>query len=131
MDAATVWMVHKGTGKQGVKGELLLTERDLVFRPEIRGAKRDLDLLGETVIPLATLRRASRSRGSPVLEIRSKSPGVPAIVLFFFAKPPDMYSSAMPDPRGASMTYLTSSGLVYREEIDDWVGAIDASRGAG
>ena len=42
-----------------------------------------------------------------------------------------MYSSAMPDPRGASMTYLTSSGLVYREEIDDWVGAIDASRGAG
>jgi len=124
-------MVHKGTGKQGVKGELLLTERDLVFRPEIRGAKRDLDLLGETVIPLATLRRASRSRGSPVLEIRSKSSGLSSRVIFFFAKPPDIYSSAMADPRGASITYLTSSRLVYREEIDDWVGAIDASRGAG
>jgi hypothetical protein len=121
-------MVHTGTGKAGVRGELILTNRDLIFRPEVRGAKRDLDLLGETVIALETLRKVSRARGSPVLEVRPKTPGVPPVVLFYFAKPPDMYSSAMPDPRGASISYLASSGVLYREEIDAWVEAIDAAR---
>lgn len=130
VDPATVWMVHKRTGRQGVRGDLILKGRELVFRPEIRGAKRDLDLLGETVLPLADIRKVSRTRGSPVLEVRTRTTGVPPVVLFFFARPPDMYSSAMPDPRGASMSYLTSSALVYREEIDTWIGAIDAAREA-
>ena len=104
VDAATVWMVHKDTGKEGVLGELILTEGELIFRPDVRGAKRNLDLLGETILPLGHVRKASRSRGTPVLEVRSKTPGVPDVVLFYFAKPPDMYSSAMPNPRSATMT---------------------------
>lgn len=126
-DPATVWMVHKGTGTSGVRGELFLTERELVFRPEVRGAKRNLDLLGETVLPLAEIRRAVRARATPVLEIRTGTVGVPPVLLFFFARPPDMYSSALMNPRTHSATYLANSNLLYREEIEAWVEAIRAA----
>jgi hypothetical protein len=117
-------MVHGDTGRMGVRGELVLTEGEVIFRPEIRGARRNLDLLGETVLPLSSIRRARRSRGTPVLEVRTRTPGVPQVVLFFFAKPPDMYSSGLMNPRTHSATYLANSNLLYREEIDQWVGAI-------
>jgi hypothetical protein len=129
-DPATVWMVHKDTGRAGVRGELVLTEAALIFRPEIRGAKRDLDLLGETVLPLGEVRKASRNRGTPVLEVRTRTSGVPAVILFFFAKPPDMYSSGVMNPRTHSATYLANSNLIYRDEVESWVSAIRSAIGA-
>ena len=124
VDPATVWMVHKETGTSGVRGELFLTDRDLVFRPEVRGARGNLDLLGETVLPLAAISKAVRSRATPVLEVRAQTAGVPDVLLFFFAKPPDMYSSGLMNPRTHSATYLANSNLLYREEIGAWVSAI-------
>jgi hypothetical protein len=124
----TVWMVHKETGRQGVRGELILAGRTLIFRPEVRGAKRNLDLLGETVLPLADVRKAERARGTPVLEVWHGIEDLPAVVLFYFVKPPDIYSSPMMNPRSAGATYLANSNLLYREEIDRWVGAIEAAR---
>jgi len=64
-DPTTVWMVHKGTGLQGVRGELILEVGRLIFRPEVRGAKPDL--LGETIFPLAAVKSAGHALGSPVL----------------------------------------------------------------
>ena len=55
-DPATVWMVHKGTGRPGIRGELILESKRLIFRPEIRTAKPDM--LGETVFALEEINRS-------------------------------------------------------------------------
>src|SRR5712691_11719736 len=98
-EPSTVWMVHKSTGQLGVRGELFLEAERLIFRPELKGTK--LDLLGETVFASTDIEKAGRSRHSPVLELRVSTPGVPEVVLFYFVKPPDMYSSGLPNPRSA------------------------------
>ena len=121
----TVWMVHKGTGKQGVRGDLQLEPERLIFRPDIVGGK--LDLLGETVFALDEIRGVGRTRASPVLKLDVATPGLPQVVLFYFTKPPDMYSSPMPNPRIATMTYLTRSNAVVGEEVDLWMTAIRAA----
>jgi hypothetical protein len=121
-EPSTVWMVHKCTGQQGVRGELLLETERLIFRPELAGAK--LDLLGETVFGATDIEKVGRSRHSPVLEIRVTTQGIPPVVLFYFVKPPDMYSSGLANPRAAVATYLTNSNALYTEEVDEWVRAI-------
>ena len=121
-EPSTVWMVHKSTGQGGVRGELLLQAGRLIFRPELTGTK--LDLLGETVFASTDIGKVGRSRHSPVLELRVSTPGVPEVVLFYFVKPPDMYSSGLPNPRAAVLTYLTNSNALYTEEVDEWVRAI-------
>lgn len=123
----TVWMVHKGTGKQGVRGELSLEPERLIFRPEIVGGK--LDLLGQTVFALTEIRGAGKSKGSPVLKLDVSTPGLPKVVLFYFTKPPDMYSSPMPNPRIATMTYLMRSDAYVGQEVDVWLKALRAVRG--
>jgi hypothetical protein len=94
-----------------------------------------LDLLGETVFASADIEKVGRSRHSPVLELRVSTPGIPEVVLFYFVKPPDMYSSGLPNPRTAVATYLTSSNALYTDEVDEWVRAIreelTASGGTG
>ncbi len=119
---STVWMVHKSTGQQGVRGELILEADRLIFRPELTGTK--LDHLGETVFANSDIGKVSRSRHSPVLELRVSTPGVPEVVLFYFVKPPDMYSTGLPNPRTAVAAYLTNSNALYTEEVDEWVQAI-------
>jgi hypothetical protein len=121
-EPSTVWMVHGSTGQQGVRGELLLQSDRLIFRPELAGTA--IELLGETVIAGADIEKVGRSRHSPVLELRVNTPGIPQVVLFYFVKPPDMYSSGLPNPRSAVATYLTRSNAVYTEEVDEWVRAI-------
>ena len=121
-DRSTVWMVHKSTGQQGVKGELILEADRLIFRPELAGTK--LDLLGETVFANIDIEKVSRSRHSPVLELRVSTPDVPEVVLFYFVKPPDMYSVGLPNPRTAVAAYLANSNALYTEEVDEWVRAI-------
>jgi hypothetical protein len=122
LEPSTVWMVHKSTGHGGVRGELLLHADRLIFRPELTGTK--LDLLGETVFASGDIAKVGRSRHSPVLELRVSTLGVPEVVLFYFVKPPDMYSSGLPNPRAAVLTYLTNSNALYTEEVDEWVRAI-------
>jgi hypothetical protein len=121
-EPSIVWMVHSSTGQRGVRGQLILEPDRLIFRPELTGAK--LDQLGETVLAGADIRHVGRSRHSPVLELRVTAPGVPDVVFFYFVKPPDMYSSGLPNPRTAVATYLTSSNAVYSDEVDEWHRAI-------
>ena len=127
-EPSTVWMIHRSTGQRGVRGELILEADRLIFRPDLTGAK--LDLLGETVIPCGGIEKVGRSRHSPVLELRVSTPGVPEVVLFYFVKPPDMYSSGLPNPRTAVATYLARSNAIYAEEVDRWVRAIRDEIGA-
>jgi hypothetical protein len=57
-------------------------------------------------------------------EVKVTPPSIPEVVLFSFVKPPDMYSSGLPNPRSAVATYLTRYNAVYGEEMDEWVRAI-------
>jgi hypothetical protein len=118
LDPATVWMVHKGTGKRGVRGELILNPDRLIFRPELRSAKPDT--LGETVFALRQIDKVTRSRGSPVIELRVAAPSVPPVVLFYFIKPPDIYSSGMPNPRFAGASFLIGSNALLADQVAEW-----------
>ena len=118
-DPSTVWMVHKGVGRRGVRGDLILQRDRLIFRPEIRGARPDV--LGETIFPLADVRKVTRSKRTPVLELKLTVEGLPETVLFYFVKPPDMYSSGASHPRTAVTLYLTNSNALYEEEVTLWV----------
>lgn len=100
----------------------MLEANRLIFRPELAGTK--IDLLGETVFATADIQKVSRSRHSPVLELRVSTPGIPEVVLFYFVQPPDMYSSGLPNPRSAVATYLANSNALYTEEVDEWLRAI-------
>jgi hypothetical protein len=129
-EVATVWMVHKDVGRAGVRGDLTMVQGRLIFRPEVRGAK--LDTLGETVIPLTEVSKVRRARATPVLEVHVSTEGLPDVVLFYFVKPPDPYSSGMPNPRSADLTYLATSNTLYEEEVAGWVKAIKtAARSVG
>jgi hypothetical protein len=121
-EPSTVWMVHKSTGLQGVRGELILEADRLIFRPELTSAK--LDLLGETVFAGGEIEKVGRRRHSPVLELRVTARGVPPVVLFYFVQPPDMYSSGLPNPRTHAVTYLTRSNALYADEVQEWARAI-------
>jgi hypothetical protein len=121
---STVWMIHKDTGSRGVRGELTLEADRLIFRPELRAARPDT--LGETVFGMDQVTKASRSRRSPVLELRVVTEGIPPVVMFYFVKPPDMYSSGAANPRSYAAVYLTNAGAVYEEEVSEWLNAIRA-----
>jgi hypothetical protein len=119
---SVVWMVHKGIGSRGIRGELILEPERLIFRPELRAAKPDT--LGETVFGLDEVTKVSRARRSPVLELHVHTDGLPPVVFFYFVKPPDIYSSAAANPRSYAAVYLTNAGAVYEEEVTDWFKAI-------
>jgi len=127
-EPATVWMVHKETGRAGIRGELILESQRLIFRPELRAAKPDM--LGETVFALHDVEKVGRARGSPVLELRVAAPGVPPVVLFYFVKPPDIYSSGMPNPRFAGASFLMQSNALLAEEVAGWEREIQAAHRA-
>lgn len=127
-DPTTVWMVHREAGRAGVRGDLMLAGDRLIFRPEVRGARPDE--LGETVIPLGHVERVRRARATPVLEVHVSTRGLPPVVLFYFVKPPDPYSSGLPNPRSAALTYLAGSNALYEEEVAMWARAIRAAHRA-
>jgi len=127
-DPATVWMVHKSTGRAGVRGELILEAERLIFRPELRTAK--VDMLGETVFALEDVEKVGRARGSPVLELHLTARGLPPVVLFYFVKPPDIYSSGMPNPRFAGASFLMQTNALLTEEVAAWEREIQAAHRA-
>src|SRR5439155_539260 len=74
--------------------------------------------------------KVGRARGSPVLELRVAAPGVPPVVLFYFVKPPDIYSSGMPNPRFAGASFLMQSNALLAEEVAGWEREIQAAHRA-
>ena len=127
-EPATVWMVHKATGRAGIRGELILESQRLIFRPELRTAK--VDMLGETVFALEDVEKVGRARGSPVLELHLTARGLPPVVLFYFVKPPDIYSSGMPNPRFAGASFLMQTNALLTEEVAAWERDIQAAHRA-
>jgi hypothetical protein len=116
---STVWMVHALTGLQGLKGQLVLEEHGVVFRPA--DARH-----GEELYRFEHIKKVKRAWGTPVLELRLQIPdGIP-VVGFYFTPPP----SLEPPPearfsfkrrarrRAAAELYRANSSK--REEIDRW-----------
>ena len=125
---SVVWMVHKGVGPRGIRGELILESERLIFRPELRAARPDM--LGETVFGLDQVTKVRRARRSPVLEIHVQTDGLPPVVLFYFVKPPDIYSSGMPNPRFAGASFLMQTNALLTEEVAAWERDIQAAHRA-
>ena len=124
---STVWMVHSGTPKSGVKGELTLEPGGVVFTPRqtVRGA--------DTVFPLDHVRKVHRVMASPVLELRMRRTGGPPVVGFYFVQPPSLEAQqdsgmlARRRLRRDAAFSLVKLNPVKREEISSWVEAIQAA----
>ena len=87
---STVWMIHAGTSRDGVKGRLALEPGAVVFRGAQAGPG------GGTTFSLAAIRRAHRAMGTPVLELNlqpNAGPG-PRVVGFYFVQPPSLEAQA-------------------------------------
>lgn len=114
-------MVSARTGLDGRKGQLILKDRALVFRPES-------DRYGANVFQLADVRRIRRARASPVLEIHMEIPDSPRIVAFYFVQPPPM---RLPDDkfrlfpryfaRRSAIAQLRKGNAMRREEVIEWI----------
>ncbi|MFN2590162.1 MAG: hypothetical protein ABR518_05285 [Actinomycetota bacterium] len=119
----TVWMVHARTTSAGVKGTLRLEPSALVFRP----THEDAD---EMVFPLERVKRARRVLGSPVLEVRLSGGTGPAMVGFYFVRPPNLemqregrFFARGKAKRDAAVALVTSN-LSKKEEIALWARSI-------
>jgi hypothetical protein len=126
---STVWMIHAGTSKDGVKGRLALTPEGLVFRPvqSNPGAER--------VFPLSRIRRAHRVMGSPVLELSLQPQGTgPRVVGFYFAQPPSLEAQADSGFLGKrrlrrdAVVTLFRWNSVKKAEVSNFVDAIRAAK---
>ena len=124
----TVWMVHSRTALDGVKGTLSLDDRTLVFLPE--GGRAS-----ETVLPVSSIVRAHRVRGTPVLEVATDLPNAPQVIGFYFVEPP-----RLADHRAGLKVldrFMTKRRAVIRlkvgntakgEQVDRWVAAIKGAQ---
>lgn len=124
---ATVWMIHRRTGRGGLKGVLELQPGALVFHPESLRT-------GESTIRLQEIRRVRRVRGTPVLEVALRTPNGLAVEIlgFYFVKPPSL---AEPEDvrmrifrrhvaRRRAVTALRTANLDRKDDIAGWVDAI-------
>ncbi len=122
-------MVSARTGVAGRKGTLSLEADSVVFRPASTA-------FGDSVFPLAALRKVRRLRGSPVLEIRVAIPEQPPVVAFYFVPPPDwnppdeLRIRLLPKrtARKDAITQLRQGNLRKKAEIGAWADAIDQAR---
>jgi hypothetical protein len=125
----TVWMVHQRTALAGVKGTMSLDDRTLLFVPE--GGRA-----AETVLPVRSIVRAHRARGTPVLEVVVDLPDAPSVIGFYFVQPPALAE------RGAGVNildrFMTKRRAVIklkvgstakRDQVDRWVSAIKSAKG--
>jgi hypothetical protein len=123
-NSTTVWMVHGRTSIEGVKGMLNLEDRAIVFVPE--GGRS-----AETVLPVASISRVSRARGTPVLEVAINLPNAPSVIGFYFVQPPPL---AHPGgglkvldklvAKRQAVIKLRVGSATKRDEVDLWVSAI-------
>jgi hypothetical protein len=114
-----VWMVHALTGIQGVKGQLELREEAVVFHPAEPGH-------GEEVFRFDQIRKARRTWGSPVLELRLRIPdGLPVVGFYFTAPPsleppPEARFSFKRRARRKAAAELYRANSSKRDEVDRW-----------
>lgn len=128
---STVWMVHAGTPRDGIRGTLTIEDGAVVFRPRygLPGS--------ETVFGLVALRGVRRVWGSPVLELRARGQDLPKVVGFYFVQPPSLseqddarFGGRHRARRQAAMT-LVQWNSVKKEEVGRWVRAIKGARTEG
>jgi hypothetical protein len=139
----TVWMVELGRGNPAERKGMLFLDADAVrFEDDRSGAV--------TRVGLATIRRAKRNRGSPILLIDHAGDGTIHHLAFYFSQPPPLAppepGTAPPPGMGLSsrpvgafgamrrtskrrhmrsnIGYLTTSNAGKREVIEGWVAEI-------
>jgi hypothetical protein len=125
----TVWMVNARTGPDGWKGQLSVSGAGVLFRAEPAG-------LGETLVPLEDIKRVRRVRGSPVLELKLRTPNRLALEImgFYFTKPPSMDSPegvrVLKKHRAKSraVTDLRRANLLKKDAVAAWVEDIEQAR---
>lgn len=120
----TVWMVHGRTSLAGVKGTLSVDDRAVIFVPE--GGRA-----AETVLPVASISRVGRARGTPVLEVGVDLPNAPPVIGFYFVQPPPLPGSGAGIrvldkflAKRQAVIKLRVGGATKRDEVDRWVSAI-------
>jgi hypothetical protein len=140
-EATTVWAVDLiREPKKDRQGTLSLQPGHLVFEPRAAGT-------GPLRIPLGSIKRVRRLRGSPVLLVVHDRNGSTIDTAFYFVQPPPLEpvlgQGERPTPlsfgrasrrraRRQNVGYLGFSNRSKREEIDDWVRAVaEAMREAG
>jgi len=113
---------------EGVKGKLTLDERAVVFVPE--GGRAS-----ETVLPLGSINRVRRARGTPVLEVAVELPNAPSMIDFYFIEPPPLAQAGaglkVVDKfltKRKAVIKLRVGGTTKRVEVDRWVQAIKSSQ---
>ena len=125
----TVWMVHQRTALAGVKGTMSLDDRTLFFVPD--GGRA-----AETVLPVRSIVRVRRARGTPVLEVVVDLPDAPSVIGFYFVQPPALADhGARVNVVDRFMTKrravirLKVGSTAKREQVDRWVSAIKRAKG--
>ncbi|MEX0833078.1 MAG: hypothetical protein WD276_04285 [Actinomycetota bacterium] len=118
---ATVWAVRLGAAPEETEGTLTLEESELVFAAED----------GELRIPLVTIRRAKRIRGSPVLLVEQETSEGRADFAFYFSKPPPLPGpgESKRKTRRRAVGYLGVSNRERKHLLKAWQGAIEARVG--
>jgi hypothetical protein len=140
-EATTVWAVDLiREPKKDREGILSLQPGHLVFEPRAPGA-------APLRIPLSTIRRARRLRGSPVLLVVHERNGVAVDTAFYFVQPPPLEPvvgrGERPTPlsfgraskrraRRQNVGYLGMSNREKREHVAEWARAVtEAVRATG
>ncbi|MGH3113957.1 MAG: hypothetical protein ACRDOP_10890 [Gaiellaceae bacterium] len=145
VEPVVVWMVHLGLGvgkkPPEVRGTLTLGERGLEFVERKTGA--------DVVFEYASIRRAKRVRGSPVLLMDWQKDGEDKKTAFYFSQPPPLEPatrSASVDPRGPlgpfsratpskrqvarmNLGYLRSTSATNKKVVQAWVTAVSERAG--
>lgn len=140
VEPVVVWMVHLGLGTgtkpPEVRGTLTLGEIGLEFVERKTGADARFDY--------ASIRRAKRVRGSPVLLVDWRKEGEDRKTAFYFSQPPPLEPvsrSARIDPRGPlgpftratpskrqvarmNLGYLRSTSAANKRVVQAWADAV-------
>lgn len=128
-----VWLVREGD-PIATEGTLSIEGPNLTFAPAGNEA-------GKVAIPIASMRRVRRRRGTPILALSYPEPNGMAKLFLYFAKPPPLPEDPTPSPvplfrrprgleRSAAALALRATHRLLKREIDTWVRALrDAGAG--
>ena len=140
MDPLPVWKVElvKGLADHDIRGELTLTEHEIVFTPE--------DSEVGAPIPIVAIQRMKRLKLTPVLLVRWVDDGERRETAYYVAKPPPLARSRADDEIEAGLgkiikpsrrmqqrrnsTYLAETGTMMKPLMKAWVAEVNRRRGA-
>ena len=136
-DATQVWMVRLKRGDTSeVAGTLSLLEDEVSFVPK--------DQSYDMRIPISSIRRARRVRGSPILVVRHALEDDVVETAFYFTQPPPMPRAdeeakvnASPFRRKTKRRtmrrnagYLTTMNATHKRAVNDWLSSIEERLGS-